>query len=404
MEYNKKQRIYKTVMLLILVIIITFICTSILIYHTIGKNDSTKYVMLPTSDKGVNTEMTKVKALIDKYYLGDVDEQNLSDEALMGYVKGLGDEYSEYIPKKDMESFETQATGNYDGIGIYYGKRSSDNKIVVVSPIKDSPAAKAGIMPGDVITKVDDYDVTDDSSLTDLSNRIKGKVGTSVKLTIQREDQTLEFEVNRENIKLHQIATQVLDNKIGYMEIYSFDEDTAEEFAQKYQELSQQGIQGLILDLRNNPGGIVQAATGIADDILDKDQTILITKDKNGKEEITRSENDPIVKVPVVVLVNENSASASEILAGALKDHQKAKLIGEKTYGKGVIQNVFTLSSGAGLKITTNEYFTPNNQKINKIGIEPDIQVSLPDDVKDALTIPQDKDTQLKCALQELQQ
>ena len=186
MEYNKKQRIYKTVMLLILVIIITFICTSILIYHTIGKNDSTKYVMLPTSDKGVNTEMTKVKALIDKYYLGDVDEQNLSDEALMGYVKGLGDEYSEYIPKKDMESFETQATGNYDGIGIYYGKRSSDNKIVVVSPIKDSPAAKAGIMPGDVITKVDDYDVTDDSSLTDLSNRIKGKVGTSVKLTIQR--------------------------------------------------------------------------------------------------------------------------------------------------------------------------------------------------------------------------
>ena len=207
----------------------------------------------------------------------------------------------------------------------------------------------------------------------------------------------------RENIKLHQIYTEVLDNQIGYMDIYSFDEGTSEQFKNKYNELKEKGIKGLIIDLRNNPGGIVQEATGIADAMIEKGKTILITKDKDGKEEITESEEEPIVDVPVILLTNNNSASASEILAGALKDNGVARIVGEKTYGKGVIQNVFTLSSGAGLKITTNEYFTPNNNKINKIGIEPDIEVSLPEELKDELSIPFEKDTQLKRAIEEFQ-
>lgn len=402
MEYDKKQRIYKTVMLIILVAIITFIATTIFIYNYLGNNKDTKYVMLPTIDKGVTSEISKVKAIIDKYYMGDIDEQELLDSALVGYVEGLNDEYSEYIPKSEMESFEAETTGNYNGIGIYYGK-TTDNKIVIVSPIKDSPAAKAGLLPGDEILKVDDYEVTSESTLTDLSNIIKGEVGKSVKLKIQRGDQILEFDVPRENIKLHQINTEVLENQIGYMDIYSFDEGTSDQFKDKYNELKEQGIKGLIIDLRNNPGGIVKEATGIADAMLEKGKTILITKDKDGKEEITKSEEDPIVvDVPIILLTNNNSASAAEILAGALKDNGVAKIIGEKTYGKGVIQNVFTLSSGAGLKITTNEYFTPNNNKINKIGIEPDIEVSLPEDIEDELNIPFEQDTQLKRAIEEL--
>ena len=333
--------------------------------------------------------------------MGEVDEQELLDSALIGYVAGLNDEYSEYIPKSEMESFEAETTGNYNGIGIYYGK-TTDNKIVIVSPIKDSPAAKAGLLPGDEILKVDDYEVTSESTLTDLSNIIKGEVGKSVKLKIQRGDQILEFDVPRENIKLHQVYTEVLENQIGYMDIYSFDEGTSDQFKDKYNELKEKGIKALIIDLRNNPGGIVKEATGIADAMLEKGKTILITKDKDGKEEITKSEEDPIVDVPVILLTNNNSASASEILAGALKDNGVAKIVGEKTYGKGVIQNVFTLSTGAGLKITTNEYFTPNNNKINKIGIEPDIEVSLPEELKDELNIPFEQDTQLKRAIEEL--
>ena len=402
MEYDKKQRIYKTIMLIILVAIITFIATTIFIYNYLGNNKDTKYVMLPTIDKGVSSEISKVKAIIDKYYMGEFDEQELLDSALVGYVDGLNDEYSEYIPKSEMESFEAETTGNYNGIGIYYGK-TTDNKMVIVSPIKDSPAAKAGLLPGDEILKVDDYEVTSESTLTDLSNIIKGEVGKSVKLKIKRGDQILEFDVPRENIKLHQIYTEVLDNQIGYMDIYSFDEGTSEQFKNKYNELKEKGIKGLIIDLRNNPGGIVQEATGIADAMIEKGKTILITKDKDGKEEITESEEEPIVDVPVILLTNNNSASASEILAGALKDNGVAKIVGEKTYGKGVIQNVFTLSSGAGLKITTNEYFTPNNNKINKIGIEPDIEVSLPEELKDELSIPFEKDTQLKRAIEEFQ-
>ncbi len=401
MEYDKKQRIYKTIMLIILVAIITFIATTIFIYNYLGNNKDTKYVMLPTIDKGVSSEISKVKAIIDKYYMGEFDEQELLDSALVGYVDGLNDEYSEYIPKSEMESFEAETTGNYNGIGIYYGK-TTDNKMVIVSPIKDSPAAKAGLLPGDEILKVDDYEVTSESTLTDLSNIIKGEVGKSVKLKIKRGDQILEFDVPRENIKLHQIYTEVLDNQIGYMDIYSFDEGTSEQFKNKYNELKEKGIKGLIIDLRNNPGGIVQEATGIADAMIEKGKTILITKDKDGKEEITESEEEPIVDVPVILLTNNNSASASEILAGALKDNGVAKIVGEKTYGKGVIQNVFTLSSGAGLKITTNEYFTPNNSKINKIGIEPDIEVSLPENLEDELNIPFEQDTQLKRAIEEL--
>ena len=183
MEYDKKQRIYKTIMLIILVAIITFIATTIFIYNYLGNNKDTKYVMLPTIDKGVTSEISKVKGIIDKYYMGEVDEQELLDSALIGYVAGLNDEYSEYIPKSEMESFEAETTGNYNGIGIYYGK-TTDNKIVIVSPIKDSPAAKAGLLPGDEILKVDDYEVTSESTLTDLSNIIKGEVGKSVKLKI----------------------------------------------------------------------------------------------------------------------------------------------------------------------------------------------------------------------------
>ena len=214
-----------------------------------------------------------------------------------------------------------------------------------------------------------------------------------------RDNKTLSFEIKRENIKVNPVEGKVLENNIGYIEFSSFDEGTAEEFKNKYEELEKQGIKALIIDLRNNGGGIVDEALKIADYILNKDSVILYEVDKNNNEKVEKSKNDPIINMPIVVLTNGNTASSSEILAGALKDLGKAKIVGTKTYGKGVIQQILTLQDGSGLKITTEKYLTPNKTEINKIGIEPDEKVELPDTVENELLVEEKDDTQLQKAV-----
>lgn len=189
-----------------------------------------------------------------------------------------------------------------------------------------------------------------------------------------------------------------MENNIGYIQIPSFDETTSSEFKTKFEELQKQNIKSLVIDLRNNGGGIVSEALKIADFIADKDSVLLYEVDKNGKETVKKSENDPIVNMPIIVLVNGNTASSSEILAGALKDLGKATIVGTKTYGKGVIQQILTVKDGSGIKLTVEEYQTPNRNRINKIGIEPNETVELPSDVESVLNVPEDKDTQLQKA------
>ena len=401
MEYEKKQRIYKTIMLVVLTVTISVIATIIALYQYWGINQNVKYVMLPTSDSGVSSELAKIRSIVDKYYMGEIDEQSLIDGAIQGYIQGLNDKYSEYVPKEEAEEYTTKATGTYSGIGIYYGKTQDSKKVIIISTIKDSPAYKAGLQTGDIILKINDNEINSEETLTELSNKIKGEAGTEVKLVIQRNDEVKEYTFVRENIKMRYVYDDVIQDDIGYLELTNFDEGVADEFKEKYEQLKSKGIKSLIIDLRSNGGGIVQEATQIADYMLDKDKTILITKDKNGKEEITKAEEDKLIDIPVVVLTDKGSASASEILAGALKDNNVAKIIGEKTYGKGVIQNLFTLKSGAMLKLTTNEYFTPNNIAINNIGIEPDIEVKLPTPQNKDVEI---EDTQLQKAIEILKQ
>ena len=258
-------------------------------------------------------------------------------------------------------------------------------------------------MPGDIITKVDGVSYTGEE-LTEASNKIKGEIGTSVKLEILRDGKTMEFEVTREHIKINHVESKVLENNIGYIEFNSFDEGCSKEFKEKLEELKGKNITALVIDIRNNGGGLVTEALDIADFIVEKDATLLITTDKKGKEEITKAKNDPMINMPVVLLTNSSSASASEILAGALKDNGKATIVGEKTYGKGVIQELLTLTDGSGLKITTNEYFTPNRNKINKVGITPDIEVKLDEKVQGQLVIEGKDDTQLQKAIEILKQ
>ena len=280
---------------------------------------------------------------------------------------------------------------------------TESNRIMVLSPIKNSPAEKAGIKPGDLIISVNGEECTADD-MTAISTKIKGEEGTTVKLQILRGEETLDFEIKRENIVVNPVEGEVLENNIGYIEFSSFDENTAEEFKNKFEELKSQGITSLIIDLRNNGGGIVDEALQIADYIADKGSVLLYEVDKDNNETVEKSENDPIINMPVIILTNENTASSSEILSGALKDLGKAKIVGTKTYGKGVIQQILTLPDGSGLKITTEKYLTPNRTEINKIGIEPDETVELPEDVDDVFNIDKSKDTQLQKAIQMLKE
>ena len=397
MEENKKQKIYKIIMLIFVTALVTALITSVVVYNYAINGNSIK-VTSSSEATDLEKSISKFKKIIDEYYLGDVDEEKLKEGALKGYIEAIGDEYTEYYTKEEMDSFEEDTLGNFTGIGIYMVKDTENNVIKVLTPIEGTPAYNAGIQPGDIISKVDGVEYTGEQ-MTEAANKIKGEVGTIVKLGIIRGTESLELEIKRENIKINHVESKTLDNNIGYLKLSTFDEGCADEFKQKYDELNaNKNIKALVVDLRNNGGGLVEEALNIADYFTDKDSKLLITVDKKEKEEIRKAKQSKYINVPVVVLINENTASASEILAGALRDNGIAKIVGTKSYGKGVIQEVLTLQDGTGIKITTNEYFTPNKTKINKVGIEPDETVNLPETVKNVLTVEEKDDTQLQKA------
>lgn len=397
MDSDKRQRIYKVIMLVVIVAVITFITTTLFMSQYIEGN--VRYIPTAYNDGGISSSIASFRKIIDQKFLGEIDEEKVKQEAIRGYIKGLDDPYTEYMTKEEMEEFTSDVMGNFTGIGIYLTKDTEKNAVIVISPIKDTPAHKAGILPGDIITKVDGVSYTGEQ-LTEASNKIKGEVGSKVTLEILRDNKTLTFEITRENIKINHVESKVLENNIGYIEFNSFDDGCSKEFKNKLEELKKQNIKSLIIDIRGNGGGLVDEALDIADYIVEKDKTLLITVDKNQNEEITKAKIDPIIDVPVVLLMNETSASASEILAGALKDNGKVTIVGEKSYGKGVIQELLTLKDGSGLKITTNEYYTPNHNKINKIGITPDVEVVLSDELKEKLVLEEKEDTQLQKAIE----
>lgn len=404
MEEKKRYKVYKIIMLAVIVAFVTFMITSIGMYQLLSDRGANKAGILmksSSSDAALTTTLNRYRNIIDKYYLGEVDEEKLKEGAIKGYIEGLEDPYTEYISKEEMKDYLEDTMGNFVGIGIYMVKNTEANKVQVLAPIKNSPAEKAGILPGDLIVAVDGVNYTGDD-MSVVSSKIKGEEGTTVTVEMLRGTETKTFELKRENIKVNPVEGKVLTNQIGYIEFSSFDEGTAKDFKAKYEELQKQGIKSLIIDLRNNGGGIVDEALEIADYIADKGSVLLYEVDKNNNEEIKKSEHDPIISMPIVILTNENTASSSEILAGALKDLGKAKTCGVKTYGKGVIQQVLTLGDGSGIKITSEKYLTPNKTEINKIGIEPDEKVELPDTVENVLLVEEKEDTQLQKAIEML--
>lgn len=400
MKEEKKNQIYKIIMIVVVSVFIAFIVTALSFYTYFIKNPiiSSKN---STNSKDITSKLQGYREIIDKYYLGEIDEEKLQEGAIKGYIEGLGDPYTEYITKEDMQDYLDDTMGNFVGIGIYMIKNTEQDKIQVLSTIKNSPAEEIGIKAGDLILTVDGVNYSA-SDMTTASNNIKGEEGTKVNIEVLRGNQTLKFEITRKKVKVNQVEGKILESNIGYIEFTSFDETTAEDFKNKYEELKSQGITSLIIDLRNNGGGIVDQALDIADYITEKDAVLLYEVNKNGKETVKESKKDPIINLPVIILTNENTASASEILAGALKDLGKAKTVGTTTYGKGVIQQILQLSDGSGLKVTIEEYQTPNRNKIHKIGIEPDEKVELPEDLDNIFDIEESRDTQLQKAIEML--
>lgn len=399
MEKSKRYKIYKIIMIVVLTAFITFMVTSISLYSYFVKNPVS--VSAQSTNKDIASKLTKYREIIDKYYLGDVEDTALEEGAIKGYIEGLGDPYTEYISKEEMDTYLDDTMGNFVGIGIYMIKNTQYDKIQVLSTIKGSPAEKAGIQAGDLIISADGVEYSADD-MTTASNKIKGEEGTTVTIEVLRGTETKKYELKREKVKVNQVEGKVLSNNIGYINFTSFDETTADDFKAKFEELNKQGIKSLIIDLRNNGGGIVDQALQIADYVADKDSVLLYEVDKNNKETVKKAKTDPIINMPIIILTNENTASASEILAGALKDLGKAKTVGTTTYGKGVIQQILKLSDGSGLKVTIEEYQTPNRSKIHKIGIAPDEEVKLPDSVTNVLNVTESEDTQLQKAIEML--
>ncbi len=347
-------------------------------------------------------KLNDIKTILSKGYVSDVDTNKLYDGAFKGMAASLNDPYTVYMTEKEYSDFMTETTGNYAGVGLVVSADDKGN-IVVVSPIKGSPAETAGIRALDIITEVDNKKVSG-KDLDAAVAMMKGKAGTTVKVTITREGakQPLDFNIKRAIIKLETVSYEKLNDDIGYIRLTMFDEHSDEDFKNAVNKLKSQNIKGLIIDLRDNPGGLLNVCVNIADEILPKG-TVVYTEYRDGKKDYSYSDAKSL-GLPLVVLVNGGSASASEILSGAIRDNGAGTLIGTKTFGKGLVQTTYKFDDGSGLKYTIAKYYTPKGTDIQGKGITPDVVVQLPEELQQESNIPKDKDTQLIKAVEVLKQ
>lgn len=403
---SNRKKVILVVLLLLVTNVATFLASNLIALRINNK------VMVPADEYNslVSTYMKYSKVVelenyIKKYFLGDVDEEKMMDGLIKGMFQSLDDPYSVYMNPDEFKSFTEQNEGVYGGVGIIVTP-GDDNLITIVSPIEGTPGERAGLKTGDKIVKVDGEEFTADR-MDEAVKKMKGEPNTSFTITILRTDKEgnkkyIDVEIVREEIRLITVKSDILEDNIGYIKITSFDELTYDDFKKHLNELMDKNISGLILDLRNNPGGLLDICVDIADEFLGK-AVVVYTQTKDGKKQYEYSDRKAI-NLPLIVLVNEGSASASEILAGAIKDHGRGLLIGNKTFGKGIVQRIRSLTDGSGFKLTVSEYFTPKGTSIHGIGIEPDITVDLPEDIMEIGPENLQEDTQLQRAIEEMKE
>lgn len=351
---------------------------------------------LGISNLKVLYKLSWLEAYVDKFFLDDTDEETLENSVYKGFIAGLNDPYAAYYTKEEYEQLMEEDSGEYMGIGVTVRKDTATGYVVVEQINKDGPAYNAGVQTGDMIVSVDGTD-TSGISLQETVSAIK-KDEQPVVLSILRNGQAMEITVDKSQIKVESVSWEMKENNIGYISVSQFVENTAEQFDQAVTDLENQGMTGLIIDLRDNGGGLLSSCLDMVSRLIPEGKLIVYTEDKEGKKTEYNSDSDKVVDVPMVVLVNENSASASEIMTGCLKDYGTATIVGEKTYGKGIVQNIFPLQDGSAVKMTVSKYYTPNGNNIHGVGIEPDVTVKMGDKKWAKARKEESKDTQLQKA------
>lgn len=375
------NKILKTIIAVLLIAIISSISTLGLIYYALGFNE-----------QGFSNLMRFITAyrFIETKYVNDTDDVKLIDAAIDGMVKSLNDPHSNYLSPKMYKTLMEQTEGSFAGIGVIMGM-DNEQKIHIVGIMENSPGQKAGLQEGDEILAVDGVPVTQ-MAFDEVAAHVRGQAGTDVVLTIMRDNTNQDITITRDNIKLKTVGHKMLDNNIGYIQIVSFSEDTANEFNEAYNDLKNQGMKALVLDLRNNPGGLLTTCVEIAKKLVPKGEIVSIVDKQGNKETYSSSLEAP--EYPLVVLINKNSASASEILSGAIQDTKAGTIIGNTSYGKGSVQTILPMFEDDAVKLTIAKYYTPSGRSIDGTGITPDIEINLDENAT--------SDTQLDKALEVL--
>lgn len=343
-------------------------------------------------------KLFEVKDVLHQHYYQDLDDEALLEGAIKGMVDAVGDPYTVFFNQEEYQEFQDDGQGNYVGIGVMVGIK--EDKIVVITPFEGSPAYEAGIRAGDFILKVEGVEYKG-SEMDKAVSVIKGEEGKPVTLTISQNGMEKEVTIVRSSITLVNVQSEMVSGNIGHVTMLQFTNNTAKQVREAMEELKAQGAEGYILDLRGNPGGYLDEAVDTASLFVEKGKIVLYTLDKAQQKREYLSKGGDFIGVPLVVLLDEGSASASEVVAGALKDYKAATLVGQKSFGKGIVQMVFNVGNKEGLKVTVSSYYSPNGINIHGEGILPDVEVQLPEGVEAPLTI--DNDTQLQKAVEILQ-
>lgn len=354
------------------------------------------------SYKEIMDKLTVMKMIVDNYFLEDVDPEDFAEGIYKGFINSLDDPYSTYYTVDEYKALLESSSGVYQGIGSTVSQDVKTGIITIVKPFKTGPAYKAGLLPGDIIYKVEGEEVTG-VDLTEVVSKMKGEEGTKVNMTIMRDGETkpLDFTITRKKIEVPTIEYQMLEDKIGYIIISEFDKVTVTQFTKAIDELEDSGMKGLVIDVRSNPGGLLDAVVKMLDRLLPKG-LIVYTEDKYGNRETEDALDSKKINVPLAVLINGNSASASEIFAGAIQDYEIGTVVGTTSFGKGIVQKVIPLTDGTAIKLTISKYFTPKGRNIHGTGIKPDIEIELDEELLKEVVIPLEKDNQLQEAIKEV--